>query len=90
MNKQTIWGSAKSQNENIINKTISEVSREKSAEILAEILMSDEISTYKMFEELAEKFLEGNEDCKKGINLACAVITGYDLFELSEKLLKES
>ena len=44
----------------------------------------------KMFEELAEKFLEGNEDCKKGINLACAVFTGYDLFELSEKLLKEN
>ena len=60
-----------------------------SADVMSELLMDDEWSTYKMFEGLASDYLNGNDDVRKGIDLACAALTGWNLDTIAKKVLKK-
>ena len=63
--------------------------RDVSAQIMTEQLFDENISTYKMFENLAEKFVE-RPDLREGIDFAVSEITGLSMKELSEKILERS
>ncbi len=71
----------------VIKKAYSTVTREDSAEYMAELLMDDENSTYKMYEELASAYLDGNDEYRKGLNDAVIMITGWSLDTISKRLL---
>lgn len=62
------------------------------AEVLAEYLMDDSISTYKMFEELAAKYIGKNttQEERNGIDFAVGVITGWNLPELADEIVKRT
>ena len=71
-----------------VKEAYSEVDRENSAEYMAELLMDDTTSTWKMFEELASEFINGNEDVRKGIDTATILLTGWSMETISENLLE--
>lgn len=57
--------------------------RDISAEVMAEILMDDKVSTYKMFEELESLYASDQYD-KRTIDVVLMTITNYDLAEIKE------
>ena len=61
---------------------------EVSADVMAELLMDDEWSTYKMFEGLCSDYLGGSPDVQKGIDLACSAITGWDLGSIAALVIQ--
>ncbi len=65
------------------------VDLDTSAEYMSELLYDDNNSSYKMFEELVSSYITGNDDVKKGIDIACAVLTGYNLDSIADNLLKK-
>ena len=71
----------------VIRKAYEKSNREKSAEILAEMLMDTEWSTWDMFESLAGDYLSGSEDFRKGIDDALMVVTGWKLSTIAGKIL---
>ena len=75
--------------EEILRRALSEVTREDSADYMAELLMDDKNSTWKMFEELCFSWLNGNEDFRDGLNDAVILITGWSLDTIAKRLLEE-
>lgn len=75
--------------EEILRKALSEVTREDSADYMAELLMDNENSTWKMFEKLCFSWLNGNEDFRDGLNDAVILITGWSLDTIAKRLLEE-
>lgn len=73
---------------NNIKEVLNTVDREISAEVLSELLMDDQWSTWKMFEGLAYDYLTGSADVRKGIDLACSALTGWDLSSIAEQILE--
>lgn len=63
---------------------------ETSSTVMAELLMDTDITTYKMFEDLASAYLEANPAARAGIDKACSVLTGYSLPEIAEKIINRS
>ena len=57
-----------------------------SAEKLAELLMGDENSTRKMFEELASAYHDGSADFRKGMDRALSIVTGWDLLSIAKQI----
>ena len=70
-----------------IKKAYETVTREDSAEYMAELLMDTDNGTWKMFEELSSDFLNGNEDFRKGLNDAVTILTGWSLDTIAKNLL---
>jgi len=64
----------------------SDYNMDVSSETMSELLMDENWSTYKMFEDLASIYLEGNDDVKKGIDLACSALTGWNLGSIAKKV----
>ena len=59
-----------------------------SADVISELLMDDEWSTYKMFEGLASDYLNGNNDVRKGIDCATTALTGWSMKTIAEKVIE--
>ena len=59
---------------------------ETSASKLAELLMDDGNSTYKMFEELASSYHEGNKDYRRGMDDALSVVVGWKLLSIAKQI----
>lgn len=57
-----------------------------SASKLAELLMDDENSTYKMFEELASAYDTGSAEFRKGMDSALSVVTGWNLLSIAKQI----
>ncbi len=57
-----------------------------SASKLAELLMDDENSTYKMFEELASAYDSGSAEFRKGMDSALSVVTGWNLLSIAKQI----
>lgn len=72
---------------NTIEEVLNTVDREISAEVMSELLLDDHWSTWKMFEDLASDYLNGSDDVRKGIDLACSALTGWDLSSIAEQIL---
>ena len=61
---------------------------DKAAEYMAQTLMGDENGSYKMFEELASDYINGNEDYRKGLDDACTILTGLSMRTLSQNVIE--
>ena len=75
--------------ETIIKEALSIVDRDNSASYMAELLMDDYQSTYKMYEELAFSWLNGSEEYRNGLNDAVIIITGWSLDTISKNLMNK-
>ena len=62
--------------------------REISSEVMVELLTDDNWSTWKMFEGMASDYLGGSEEVRKGIDLACSAITGWDLASIAALIIQ--
>ena len=74
------------QKEDIIAQAMS-CDRETSAEVMGELLMDENWSTWKMFEGLASDWLNGNADVRRGIDLACSALTGWNVDTIAQMIL---
>ena len=72
----------------IVDQALDTADREISADVMADLLMDDNWSTWKMFEGMASDYLGGSEDVRKGIDLACSAITGWDLASIAALILQ--
>lgn len=74
----------------LVEKALDVSDREETGSYMAEILMDSNVSTYKMFEELASMYLNGNEDVRKGIDMAVSALTERSMRKLSETVIDMS
>jgi hypothetical protein len=73
-----------------IREVLETVDREITAEVMSELLMDDNWSTWKMFEGLASDYLNGSADVRKGIDLACSALTGWYLSSIADQILERA
>ncbi len=74
-----------------IQKAFEEGDMDVSAEVMAELLMDDGNSSYKMFEELASDYINAEEESyRKGLDNACRILTGYSLAHIADDVLEIS
>ena len=74
--------------EDTIKKALN-ISRENTSEYMSGLLMDPEWSTYKMFENLASDYLNGNKDVRFGIDAACSALTGWKFISIAERMIKK-
>lgn len=61
---------------------------EISAELMLELLHHQSYETWQIFDNLAYNYLNaGSKDVRKGIDIACEVITGYPLVAIAQEVL---
>ncbi len=74
-----------------IKKANAECDSDNAAEVLAEMLMSEEVSTWKMFEYICGRYTspQATDDFREGIDCALAIVTGYDLAEIADIILSK-
>ncbi len=87
---EVVFKTENSDDLDVINKAIESESVDASAEVMSELLMDLNWSTYKMFEGLAADYIYGNDDVRKGIDLACSALTGWNLGTVAKKVLGKS
>ena len=63
---------------------------ETTADVMAELLMDENWTTWKMFEGLAGDYLNGNSDVRKGIDLAVSALTGWNMTSIAKKILEKT
>lgn len=79
-----------SEEDKAIAEAYDKVDRDVSAEYMAELLMDDENSSYKMFEELAALFAEvKTAEARKAINDTVSILTGWKLSTIALTLLEK-
>lgn len=76
--------------EEIIKMAMNEVDYDDSAAYMVELLTDENWSTYKMFEDICSHYLDGNEDVRKGIDLAFSSLTGYGLTTAAKILIMKA
>lgn len=59
------------------------------ANVMSDLLMDPSWTTYKMFEALLQDYQNGNEDVKKGIDLALTSVTGFSLESIAGKIIEQ-
>ena len=80
-----------SEEDKAIAEASEKVDREASAEYMAELLMDDKTSTYKMFEKLAALFAEvKTAEARKAINDTVSILTGWKLSTIALTLLEKN
>ena len=72
-----------------IKYVLDNVSRDDTADYMFELLTDSDNPTYKMFEEMASSYLDGNEEFRKGFNRACSILTGWNIETIGENLKKK-
>ena len=68
-------------------KSAKSVDWEIAGEVIAELLTDVNWETTDMFYYLADNYLAGSPDVKKGIDVACSILTGYHLDTIAQKVL---
>ena len=72
-----------------IKRALTVVTKDNSAEYMAELLMDPNMSTWKMYEDLAQAYMRAEDPIqRKGIDEACTILTGYCMRAISEQLIK--
>ncbi len=69
-----------------IEKALQTSDYERSDEIMTELLTDTDISTYKTFEDIAGRYICGNSDFRKGIDVALTILLAYNLQEIANKV----
>ncbi len=72
--------------EELENKFL-QTNRDAAAEYMAEVLMDDDISTYKMYEDIASNYLYANDDYRKGVDMVLSVMLNQNFETLTESIL---
>ncbi len=67
-----------------IEKALENTTVEETSEKMAGLLMDDSISTYKMFEDLSSRYLDGSTEFREGMDTALQIITLMSLAEIAE------
>jgi hypothetical protein len=70
-----------------LEKILNNVSTDDTAEYMAEILMDDSVSTYRMFEALANEYIKANEDERKGMDYAVKTLTSLEMSNIADAIL---
>lgn len=73
-----------------IEEVLDTVDREITADVMGDLLMDSDWTTYKMFEGLASDYLRGNADVQRGIDLACSALTGWNLSSIADQILERA
>ncbi len=72
-----------------LKKTLEVADREDTADYMAELLMDETTTTWKMYEELACAYLNAKTDeYRNGLNDAVILLTGWSLDTISENIQK--
>ena len=77
-------------NEEVVKKALDELDTEFTSDQMAEYLMDTNWTTYKMFEDLASDYLSGSEEYRKGIDCACAALTGWNFYSIAAQMLSKA
>lgn len=72
----------------LLRKALDDCDKEKTAEIMAELLMDDTVSSYEMFEDASYDYLHGNADYRKGMDQAFSILIGHNLSETAKEMLR--
>ena len=72
-----------------ICNTAAECECDISAEVMAGLLMDEEVSTEDMFENLANAYRYGSEEFRSGLDRALSILTKYSLVEIARLIEKE-
>ena len=75
--------------EEILKESLEEVDPDDSAEYMAELLMDDTTTTWKMYERLVGNWLNGSTEYRNGLNDAVILITGWSLDTIAKKLMEK-
>jgi hypothetical protein len=70
--------------------TLGVIDKDDSASYMAELLMDDRWSSYKMYEDIVRLWLGGSEEFRKGIDSALSVLTGWNLDSITKTLLNRA
>ena len=74
----------------VIENCLAEANTDTSSEVMSELLMDPDTTTYKMFEGLAEDYLQGNDDVRKGIDSAVTSLTGWSMASVAWMIINRS
>ncbi len=74
----------------VIKRCLTETNTDTSSEVMSELLMDPDTTTYKMFEGLAEDYLQGNDDVRKGIDAAVTSLTGWSMASVAWMIINRS
>lgn len=67
----------------IIENALLNNDEETKAEKMASLLMDEDISTYKMFDDLAILYKNSSEEKREGIDRTLGILTGFNLAEIA-------
>lgn len=70
----------------VIKRVYETCDMDTSADVLAELLMDPECSSWKMFEELAAAYVNGSDEVREGIDTACSILTGWKLASIARQI----
>lgn len=84
--KNVLAGNA---DEEILKESLEKVDPDDSAEYMAELLMDDTTTTWKMYERLVGNWLNGSTEYRNGLNDAVILITGWSLDTIAKKLMEK-
>ncbi len=85
-----IESSEKKETDLIVKKALYCTDTDATAEKMAEILMDDGVSTYKVFEDLASAYLKASHDKKEGMDMALSCLCGCNMKELAEVMIESA
>ena len=66
-----------------------EVDNDKVANLMSDMLMDTDVTTYDMFEELVVAYNGGNEDFRKGMDKALETLLWYNMNDIVSKVKDE-
>lgn len=66
-----------------------EVDNDKVANLMSDMLMDTDVTTYDMFEELVVAYRGGNEDFRKGMDKALETLLWYNMNDIVSKVKDE-
>lgn len=64
--------------------------RTLTTQVMTRLLASEDITTYKMFEELGAQYLYANESVRKGMDIACTILTYKNVPEIASEIIGEA
>ncbi|MBR6475420.1 MAG: hypothetical protein IKS98_08210 [Lachnospiraceae bacterium] len=74
--------------EDVLRNGLEQIETEESADYMAELLMDDTNTTWKMYERLVGVWLNGSKEYRDGLNDAVILITGWSLDTITKNMLE--
>ena len=74
----------------LLDKAYADSDRDTTAEIMAELLMDDSVSTYGAFEDIYLRYASGTDEFRKGVDAALTILTGLDFAGIARRVTERS